>query len=185
MTYDQYYDYLKWKEVDLYDRWIIVMIEAAWYCESRHGNRIRYSELKKRSDEKLNEVTDGKHSEFGGQAFLLIINKYSNSSTPKKDRYLTRVKVKGKNVTWIYPNIPLIREEVKRRQAESLKARNKRLRTIDNNDMVHHPRFIFEPPLVISESLARQTSKTRGPGDPVPISEGLGMKVMHTDPKEE
>ena len=137
-----------------------------------------------RSDEKLNEVTDGKQSEFGGQAFLLIINKYSNSSTPKKDRYLTRVKVKGNNVTWIYPNIPLIRE-VKRRQAESLKARNKRLRTIDNNDMVHHPRFIFEPPLVISESLARQTSKTRGPGDPVPISEGLGMKVMHTDPKEE
>jgi len=160
------------------------MIEAAWYCESRHVNRIRYSELKKRSDEKLNEVTDGKQSEFGGQAFLLIINKYSNSSTPKKDRYLTRVKVKGNNVTWIYPNIPLIRE-VKRRQAESLKARNKRLRTIDNNDMVHHPRFIFEPPLVISESLARQTSKTRGPGDPVPISEGLGMKVMHTDPKEE
>lgn len=188
MEYHQYYDNMSLNELN-HNPWLIVIIEAAWYCESRHVDYIRYTQLKTKSNEKLNRITEGKtHTCINlGGTYESIISRLSNPSIPKKDRFLTRrrIKVKGKKETHICPNIPLIQREVKGRQAENLDYDNKTLIRLKNKiDSVLHPRPITEPSVAISESLTRQTAKTRTLSDSLSISERLGMIVTHAKPKK-
>jgi hypothetical protein len=178
VKYDEYYVGLTKKELAHNDYWLIVIIEAAWYCESRNEDYIRRTQLKTGSDKSLNRITEGERSGFGGGAFASIINS-------RRCRRFLRVDKVNKKETRIYPNIPLIQKGVKSRQAENLEARNKRLRVIGDTDTVHHPRSISEPSLLISESLTRQTSKIRSLSDSLQISDRLSTVATHANTKEE
>jgi hypothetical protein len=70
---DRYYYGLNAQKLAHNDYWLIVIIEAASYCESRHEEYIRYSRLKSNSDEALNRLTSEKSS-LGIGSFLSIIN---------------------------------------------------------------------------------------------------------------
>jgi hypothetical protein len=188
VEYHQYYDNMSLNELN-HNPWLIVIIEAAWYCESRHVSYIRYTQLKTKSNEKLNRITEGKtHTCINlGGTYESIISRLSDPSMPKKDRFLTRrrIKVKGKKETRIYPNIPLIQKEVKVRQAENLDYGNKTLIRLKNKiDSVLHPRRIIETPVTISESITRQIAKTRALSDSSIVSERLGNVVTHVKPKK-
>lgn len=146
MEYLQYYDGLSQKELAHDDSWLIVCIEAAWYCESYHRKSIRYSHLKARCNEVLNEKTNGERSDFGGSFDSFIHSSRGN-------RFLRVKKVNNKNETLIYPNIRLI-QEVKGRRLENLASRNKQLlRYIGKTNTVHMTRSIVEPPILSSERI--------------------------------
>jgi hypothetical protein len=108
----EYYDGLPSKIVAYNDYWLIVAIEAARYCESRHIDYIRYSPLKERSNEALNRLTNGEKT-LGGGTFESIIN------SDRCKRFFKIVRVNNKRETRIYPDIPLIKAEVKARRAEN------------------------------------------------------------------
>jgi hypothetical protein len=179
----QYYDNLNKGEVNDLPR-LIVMIEAAIYCETRQRRFITYSPLRTKSNDRSNIL---RKSDIGSGTFASIIDSLSNPSILRKDRFLTcrRIKVKGKKVTRIYPNIPLIQQEVKARQAENLDDGESNILVYRRKtDAITRPRPIFESSIVVSESLAKQTSKTRTIGDSVSTSERLSMVVMHAKPKK-
>jgi hypothetical protein len=176
VEYYQYYDGLT--DEELYSE-LIVKIEAAWYCDSYGKKFIRYSPLRRSSNESSIKLTK---NEISSGTFASIVSKLSNPSIPKKDRIFTRryVKARGNEESRIYPNIPLIQKEIKRRQAENLSIGNKRLiRIISNIDHVQRHRSIFES-VGISESVDRQVNKSRSPPiESVKISEKLSMTVTH------
>ena len=136
MEYNSYYDGLS--EAELYqDRWLIVAAELLWFCESRNADYIRYSQLKKRSNEVLNTVTKGESSDFGGSFNTIIYSR-------KNERFWHVYKI-SKNETRILPNILKIQNELRRRKAENLDSKNKRiLRIINRVDTVHAKRSIVE-----------------------------------------
>lgn len=70
MEHNPYYDGLSDAEL-AQNNWLIVAAELLWYCESRHADYIRYSQLK--CNVVLNNVTDGDRPNFGG-SFDSIIN---------------------------------------------------------------------------------------------------------------
>jgi hypothetical protein len=187
VEYHQYYDNMSKEELD-HNPWLIVIIEAAWYCESRHEDYIKRSSLKRRSNKILNRITEGRtHTSLDlGGTFETIISKLSKGPKPKKDRFLTRVnKDKRKKDSRIYPNIKLIQNEVKNRQAENLDNGIKTLiRLRYKIDSVHHPRFIIEPSLATLESVIRRTAKTRCASDSLTLSDGVGMVVTHASSNE-
>jgi hypothetical protein len=108
----QYYEGLNKIEL-AHHSWLIVLIEAAWYCESRHVSYIRYLDLKRRSDDALNTITNGERSEFGGGSFASIL------SSDRCKKFLCVDKV-GEKETRISPDIPLIQAEIKARKIENL-----------------------------------------------------------------
>jgi hypothetical protein len=159
-VHHHYYDNLSEKILEERPR-LIVMIEAALYCESYEVKSIRYSQLKIRSNEMLNKITRGRKSDLGGN-FGSIIKTLSDPLIPKKDRHLTRrhIKIKGKREeTHFYPNFPVIQREVKRSQAENIESGKWRLVSISKDDRVHRGRSLRV--------------------ESVPISEMLGMSVTH------
>jgi hypothetical protein len=174
--FQRYYDDLTKRELAHDDYLLIVIIEAAWYCKTSGVDCIRYNQLKERSNNTLNRITDGERSALGGGSFPSII--YSR----RCKRFLRIVKIEGKKETQIYPNIPLIEKEVKRRQAENFN--DKVLRHAYKSDPFPRTRSITEPSVAISESLTGQRSKTRSQTESVSISEGLGMTVTHANPKK-
>ena len=88
MEYLEYYDGLSWKGLVYNHYWLIVIIEAASYCESRHEEYIRYSRLKANSDEALNRITKGERSNLGGGSFASIMKRCErkNISVWKKSK---------------------------------------------------------------------------------------------------
>lgn len=118
------------------DPWLIVCIEAAWYCKSRHVDYIRYYQLKTRSEKVLNRETNGARSDFGGSyASIFKSHRYEKFFSVKRDR--------RKNETRVYPNIPAIQNEIGYRKRENLDSRNKRiLRIINQVDTVNAKRSI-------------------------------------------
>jgi hypothetical protein len=173
--FQRYYDDLSKRQLVHNDYWIIVIIEAAWYCKSRNVDYIRFNRLKELSNEALSRITDGVRYSLGG-TFESII--YSH----RCKRFLHVVKI-NKKETRIYPNISLIEREVKAKQAENFD--NKVLRHTYICDPFPRTRPITEPSVVVSESLTRQTSKTRSLSDSVPVLERLGMVVTRAKSKEE
>jgi hypothetical protein len=172
--FQRYNDDLTKRELVHDDYLLIVIIEAAWYCKSSGVDYIRYNQLKERSNNTLNRITNGERSALGGGSFPSII--YSHRS----ERFLRIVK-RGEKETRIYPDISLIEKEVKRRQAENFD--NKVLRHAYKSDPFPRTRSIAEPFVAISESLSRQ-SKTRSQNESVTISGRLGLTVSHANPKE-
>jgi hypothetical protein len=159
LDYPQYYENLDRRELEEKPM-LIVMIEAAWYCESNNAKFIRYFPLKIRSNKCLSRITGGKRSDLGG-GFDSVIKTLSNPLIAKKERFLTRrhKKIGGRmGETRFYPNITLIQREIKRRQAENLESGKWRLVSISKNDRVHRSRSL--------------------PLESVPISEMLCMSVL-------
>ena len=148
MEYLQYYDGLSRKELAHDDSWLIVCIEAAWYCESYHRKSVRFNQLRKRCDYALNQKTDGERTEFGG-TFASILN------SRRCKKFFRVIKI-GKHETLIYPNIRLIQEEVKGRRLENFASMDKQLlRYIDKTATVQMTRSIVEPPVQISDRADR------------------------------
>jgi hypothetical protein len=62
---DEYYAGLDPKDL-IYDRYLIFIIEAAYYCELNQTDHVKRARLKENCDKKLDELTKGVPSEFGG-----------------------------------------------------------------------------------------------------------------------
>ncbi len=181
LEYYEYYDGLDWKGLVYNHYWLIVIIEAALFCESRNERYIRFNDLRKKSNEALKSLTNNENTNLGG-TFASII--YSD-----RCKKFFRVRVKNKNnnrkETRIYPKILAIQNEVKNRKIENLNYGNDRLARIRNKfDIVHRRRPIVEPSVSVSDSLTRQTSKTRTLSNSVQISERLDIVVTRANPKE-
>lgn len=175
--FQRYYDGLTKGELVHNDYWLIVIIEAAWHCKSRDVDYIRFNQLKERSNEALSRITKGLRYSLGG-TFESIIN----SDRCKRFLRVVKVSKKGKRETRIYPNISLIEKEIRGRQAENFD--NKVFRHAYKADPFPRTRAIIEPPVKVSESLARQTAKTRGLSDSVIVTDSLGMVVTHKEARE-
>jgi hypothetical protein len=92
-----------------------------------------------------------------------------------------RIEKVSKKETRIYPNIPLIKREVEAKKIENLACGNKRIIRIVPNDATvqHHPRLVPES-ILVSDSVARQTTKVRAPPtESVKVSDTLSAVVTH------
>ncbi len=188
MQYLQYYDCLSWRGLKYHHYWLIVIIEAAWYCESRREKYIQFNPLKVKCNEALKRLTRGEISSIPDGSFASIIH----SGKYKKFFTVKPVEVKSKKGTWItetriHPHIAEIQEEIKSRQMENLDNGNEMLVRIDNKlDRITRHRPIYEPHVQVSGSVARQTSKTRAPpNESISISDRLGMVVTRSNQKKE
>lgn len=138
VEYHQYYNGLSVQELVHNDSWLIVCIEAAWYCESRHDDYIRYNQLRTRCNEILNRETKGARSDFGG-SFDSIINSH------RCEKFLKVKRVNNKKETRIYPNVTAVQNETRCRKRENVDSGNKRIiRIINKSDTVHCNRPITE-----------------------------------------
>lgn len=79
---------------------LIILIELNKYCEENNVKSIRYSELKRLSNDKLSEFTGGFQTDYGG-AFDVYITRYEDQG------YLIGDK-KSPRRTFIIPDIPKI-----------------------------------------------------------------------------
>jgi hypothetical protein len=160
VEYLQYYEGLTKEELAHNDNWLIVIIEAAWYCDSNQEKYIRYNALKERCNKALNRITEGERS-LGSGALASILK------SRRCKRFLRIVKV-NKNEKRIYPNIPLIQKVVKARQTENYDAppgARKVTRFIPKIDKVDRARSL--------------------PIESVSISDGLSMSVTRASEKKE
>jgi hypothetical protein len=155
MEDNPYYDGLSQNELAFIPTSFIVPMEAAWYCKSLDKEDIRFSRLEI-SNDSLCEKTKGERTDFGGN-FVKIIRCY------EREGFL-RINKVSKKKTLIYPNIPLIEKEVKRKQIENLSSPNKSLyRILKPGDTINRARAL---------------------SDSVQISDRLGMIVTRANPKK-
>jgi hypothetical protein len=139
-----YYDGLGQYEL-AYGTSSIVLIEAVWYCKSLDKEYIRYSHLKKISNDSLLEKTNGDRTDFGGN-YDKIIRHYEREG-------FFNIKKFGRKETRIYPNILLIEEEIKCMRIENLRSSNKVLyRLLWPGDTIIRRRRLLES-VKISEKL--------------------------------
>jgi hypothetical protein len=87
------------------DRRLIILQEAVKYCREKNVDKIRYSDLKRRCNDRLSDLTDGYQTDFGGSFENYIIDLESNSEPNKT--FLKRYKQKPKK-SFIIPDIPKI-----------------------------------------------------------------------------
>ena len=158
---DQYYNGLDWNEFAHDDGCrLIFLIEAAPYCESHPEEEgIKRARHKENCDRRLNNITNGRRSNFGGTY-------ESIQSNPNFETYfhVTKPENEMKRNTRIHPHISEIKQLV-----ESKKTGKTHIRVLKPGYKLEQPpRHIFEHSVRISESLARQTSKTRSATDSVP-----------------
>jgi coproporphyrinogen III oxidase-like Fe-S oxidoreductase len=150
VQYLQYYDGLSWRGLAYHHYWLIVIIEAASYSESRDEKYIRFNRLKIKCNHAINGLTKGEIAGLGGGSFDSIIH----SGRYKKFFTMKQVKVKSEKGTWvletrIYPHITEIQEEIKSRQVENLDNDDERLARIDNkHDIIHRRRPILDEPSI-------------------------------------
>jgi hypothetical protein len=182
VKYLEYYDGLNWKGLVYNHYWLIVIIEAAWYCESRNKECIRFNPLKVKCNQAIKRLTKDQISGLADGTFKSII--YSDRC--KEFLRVEKVKNKNKTETWIYPNISRIQEEIRSRKIENLDNGDERLaRIVNKYDTIHRRRPILDEPSVqVSDSLTRQASKTRALSDSVQVSDRLGMVVTRANPKK-
>ena len=145
------YDGLRLAELDgsIDDLWLVVCIEAAWYCKLNDVDFIRFTPLKTRCNEILNLLTHGKRNDFGG-TFERILD------SPRWRNFLAvqRYKRKGGSTreTYIYPNIEAVQNEVTKKRLDNLEHGRKVLTgRVPGIETLHIPRKVFEPPVSISE----------------------------------
>lgn len=130
------YDGLCLVELDgtIDDLWLIVCVEAAWYCTSRGVDSIRWLDLKSRCDDALNLLTGGKRTNFGGNYQRILEN-------PRYSKYLEERKYKrsggSSRETYIYPNLEAIQKEVTNRRLDNINSGRKVLwsRTKDDKQL--------------------------------------------------
>jgi hypothetical protein len=173
----EYYDGLDPKDL-IYDRYLIFIIEAAAYCELNQTDCVRRACLKNNCDQTLGEYSKGVPSEMGG-SFESIMN----SQRYKNLFHVTRVK--NKKQVLIYPHIPAIQEKIRRNKINNLNSGNGRLVFARKGESFLRTRSPKGVEVVsVSESLSRQTSKTRALNDSVQTSERLGIVVTRANQKK-
>jgi hypothetical protein len=152
LEYYEYYDGLSWRGLVYHDYWVIVIIEAASFCESHHEKYVRFSHLRKISNEALKKLTNNEKTNLGGTFTSIIYN-----DRYRKFLHIRKVK-NGKNIqkeTRIYPKISAIQTELTYRKIKNLNSSNERLAKIHKFDMLHRRRSIVEPSIPISDYLTR------------------------------
>lgn len=127
------------------DLWLIVCIEAAWYCTSRGVESIRFSDLRERCDEALTLLTHGKRTNFGGTYQRILDN-------PRYGKFFDVRKHKGKRWTSIYPKIEAIQNEVRSKRLDNFGERVIFGR-VPGRDKMLNEREVLEPPVSISDSV--------------------------------
>jgi hypothetical protein len=95
----------------LQNRELIILKVALEYCEKDQKERIKYIDLKKRSNELLSELTDGQQTDFGGNFEAII--KRLEKEVPNK-RLLRRIKESSKK-SFIIPDIDKIKDLLEKR----------------------------------------------------------------------
>jgi hypothetical protein len=170
---DQYYNGLDWYEFAHDDGCrLIFLIEAAAYCESHPEELgIKRARHKERCDRMLNKITNGRRSDFGG-----TYESICDSPNFKTYFHVTRPKSKKKRDTRIHPHISEIKQLV-----EFKKTGKTHIRILRPGYKLGQHRHIFERSVRISESLARQTSKTRAMTDSIQISDRVSITVTHAN----
>ena len=121
MGHLHYYDALK-DEIKL-NTWLIVIIEAWYYCESENAKWIKRSVLKNRSNEMLNYFVP--KTEFGGGAFGRLIRRLSDPLNPKLRFF--KLDKKSRKDTRICPDIKRIKNEIEGRKKRNLENDNESL----------------------------------------------------------
>ncbi|HJT48211.1 MAG TPA: hypothetical protein VJ729_08495 [Nitrososphaeraceae archaeon] len=152
---------MSWKGLIYNHYWLIVIIEAAFHCESRHERYIRYNRLREKSNEALKRLTKGEKIDLGGTFDSII-----RSARCKKFLCVRAIKNKNDNrkETRIYPKVRAIQNEVKNRKTENLNHGDDRLVRIRNKyDTVHRVRSL---------------------SDSAQVSEKIDVIVTRANPKE-
>ena len=148
---DRYYYGLNPDRLTHNEYWLIVIIQAASYCELRHVDYIRYSQLKTISDELLRTINKRRLG-LGGGSFESILKTCST-------RRFLRVEKVSQKETRIYPNIPLIKREVEAKKIENLDYNNKIIRTSYRIDPYPRSRGIFESSIKVSAVVGRVVTR--------------------------
>ena len=155
MEHNPYYDGVSDAELAR-NAWLIVAAELLGYCESRHTDHVRYNQLKIRSNEVLNLVTNGERPDFGGS--------FDSIMKSRRYRKFWRVSKTSKNETRIFPTISEIQNEIRHRKFKNFDSMNKRIiRIIGKVDKVLFKRSMIE-------SLS--------------VSNGLEVRVKRANPDE-
>jgi hypothetical protein len=110
------YESLTKDELNSYNDWLIILIEANYYCVKNNVEFINYSKLRHLSDDILNIVSNGDRPVFGG--FNWFILKLSDTSCPELSRPFILDK-HGPKDTRIIPNQNLIEEIVRIKKLHS------------------------------------------------------------------
>ena len=100
LTWDDISDLQQKEEQLKQNKGLIILIELTKYCEDSNAESVRYMELKRLSNDKLNEFTGGYQTDFGG-AFEICIKKYEKQGYLKRDK-------KSPRKTFIVPDISKI-----------------------------------------------------------------------------
>ncbi len=146
-----YYEFLERKDL-LGELELILFVESMAYCLENQVDYVRYGTLKKHCNEKLNIISDGVRPDFGG-TFEHLLKRLASSEISKDHRYLTRTRSDVTNKdSRIYPNIPLIRTYLQKKQSTK---RQKLVNSTVNFDMISRGRGLFEPVKATSELSAK------------------------------
>jgi hypothetical protein len=157
--YLRLYDGLPWRELVYDDRWLIVIIEALWYCQSRRKDYIRFNPLKCRCNEAIWRLSKalGKReiSSIPDGTFASIID----SDRCKKYFTVERVEVKSKKGTWvtenrIHPHTQEIEQEIRSRKIENLAYGDGSLTIRNKHHKINCVMPIFEPALKVSDGVS-------------------------------
>jgi hypothetical protein len=93
------------------EKCLILLIECFSYCKENNQDKIKRSELLRRCDNKLDDLSGGQRSKFGG-SFEACLNKYSDPRIIPNKRFLTVERSNVGHNTQIYPNIDLIEKNL-------------------------------------------------------------------------
>ena len=133
MEYHQYYDgVFSGHELDSEDRWLVVCIEAARYCESLGEKYIRFSQLKSRCSNLIK-----RNSKRTPDLSSSTLDSILKSQRVKGLLIVRRAVGPKKDETRIYPNIPSIQKVVQIRKLQKLALKDsKLLRYRDKDEIV-------------------------------------------------
>lgn len=177
MERDEYYDGLDPKDL-IYDRYLIFIIEAAYYCELNRTDHIKRARLKENCDHTLDQLTKGVPSEMGG-SFDSIMDgqRYENLF------HVTRVE--NKKNTLVYPHIPAIQDEIRRKKIKTLNSDSGRLVFVRKGESFPRSSSPKVEAVSVLELLERQTAKARAlPTESISISDRVCISVIHANPKK-
>ena len=99
----------------LADKCVILLKESIAICRDKGTNKVKRSLLLKLCNTRLNELTKGERSDFGG-SFEACLKKYSDPNISPAKRLVTVERSNVKHNTQIYPNIDLIEKHLQARK---------------------------------------------------------------------
>jgi hypothetical protein len=144
LTWDDISDLQQKEEQLKQNKGLIILIELTKYCEDNNAESIRYTKLKRLSNDKLNEFTGGYQTDFGG-AFDMYIKKY------EEQRYLKRDK-RSPRTTFIVPDITTIENLIDKKR---LKNSLDRMNLVRSDDVTIYGGLKITGGLVIPDNFSK------------------------------